>query len=348
MNAAAGYLALSLALLGIGTYRYGIVFRLLAEKPGFVGLTVFTGLLFLPSVTAFVWRGPLERRGRLGTFAVFVGVCWLTLAIAAQKASAYAAFWGIALTLGVMEALLLPALQSWFAESGDEGLARGMSALFALTCLSLFASPVLLRLSAPVSLPVVGLAGTASLLAMIFLLERKQARGPRAPAPVVPARDRSILAVLFLCGVALGSLSNMIYPIALRVLKLEGSLIGLYVCVPMLAASAGAGLRSRLGGRRDAWALGAACALPLIFLSPYPQAFLPVMFAWGVCLGFAESGWLARHDDFTSAMSFKYVGVASGIVLSGAVAELGVGPIATVGVGFYALLFLGGIVWAAC
>lgn len=348
MSRPAGYLALALVLLGTGAYRYGLVYRLVSEKPGYVGMTIFTGLLFIPSVTAFAWRTWIEKRDRLVVFSFFVVACWLTLALVAQRTSAYAAYWAIALTLGLMEALLLPALQTWFAEEGEHGVARGMSILFALTCLSLLASPVLVNLSAPIPLPAIGLVGAASLLTMIYMLNKKTRLAPPAHGKSEPNADRSILAVLFMCGVALGALTNMIYPITLRVLKLDGTMLGLYACVPMLSASAGAGLRSRFCDRHDSWVLGAACALPLIFLSPNPASFLPVMLLWGMCLGFAESGWLARHNSFTSAMSSKYVGVAVGIVMSGVLAEIGIGPIATIGVGFYTILLLGGVLWAAC
>ena len=43
--------------------------------------------------------------------AAVVGAGWFALAIYVQRASAYAAYWAIALTLGFLEALLLPALR---------------------------------------------------------------------------------------------------------------------------------------------------------------------------------------------------------------------------------------------
>ncbi|OGR46080.1 MAG: hypothetical protein A2X37_06210 [Elusimicrobia bacterium GWA2_66_18] len=338
-------LALGIALVNVGIYRFGLIDLLLENHPGFLGMTIFTALMFAPAIFAFHWRAATERRRGVGTLALAAALAFACVTAATRDGIGLLGYSLLALLLGIMEALLIPALQAWFSRESAGGLAAGNSALWGISCISLIASPIIFSHLRHISNTAVGLVGMGMLALLIRQLSSQStaAASSEASQPRPCESARTTLAVLFLAGAAIGAISNMIYPITLRLLRLDGWHVGLYACLPMLSASLGARLQNALGGDYERWFLAAFIGIPAAFLMSTPWMIPIILFAWGFCFGYVETQWLSKHAAFNDALSAKYCGLASGIVLSGLFAEVGISPVAALGLGFYGTFAVGGV-----
>lgn len=342
-------ITLAIALVNVGIYRFGLVDLLLKDHPGFLVMTVFTALMFAPSIFAFYWRAATEKRRKVGALALATGLVFACVTMATRQGPGLLGYSLLALLLGMMEALLVPALQSWFSKEGAAGLADGNSVLWGISCISLVASPVLSLQLRHIPNEAMGLIGMALLAFLIQQLSGQPVAAIEAEAPHSRARGsaRTTLIVLFLAGAAMGAISNMIYPITLRLLRLDGWHVGLYSCIPLLSASLGARLLVALGEGYERWVLAAFSIIPVAFLIPTPWLIPVILFSWGLTFGYVETQWLSKNATFNDALSAKYCGLAGGIVLSGLFAGIGFSPVASLGLGFYGTFFIGGALWKA-
>lgn len=342
-------IVLAIALVNVGIYRFGLVDLLLKNHPGFLVMTIFTALMFAPSIFAFYWRAATEKRRKVGALALATGLVFACVTMATRHGPGLLGYSLLALLLGMMEALLVPALQSWFSEEGAGGLAEGNSILWGISCISLVAGPVLSLQLRSIPNAAMGLIGMALLA---FLLQRLSSRSASAlEASALPPSShgsaRTTLTILFLAGAAMGTISNMIYPITLRLLQLDGWQAGLYACIPLLSASLGARLMGTLGGDHERWFLVAFSVIPAAFLITTPWFIPLILFSWGLSFGYVETRWLSKDATFNEALSAKYCGLASGIALSGLFAGVGFSPVAALGLGFYGTFVIGGTLWTA-
>ncbi|GEM_PF-6665045 len=342
--------ALGISLILVGIYRYSLIASLLANIPGSFGITLFISMLFLPSLLAFHWRSGLERQRKIGLAALGVVVAFFVLAAATHERMGLAGYAMNALLLGLMEALFIPAFQDWFSEEGKGGLSGGNAVLWGFSCLAIATSPLLFFWTErSASMNAVGGVGMAILALLIVRLSPNKnaaasSSGQTQPTPKAKGM-RAPLAVFFLAGAASGAMSNMIYPLALKLLGLKGIWIGLYVCVPLLSAALGALLLKIFGRNAERWFLAFFLGIPLIFLLVPHRMALFLLFFWGLCLGFIETSWLGKQRNFNIALSAKHWGLATGIVVSGLVAQAGINPVGAISAGFYGTLLVGGILW---
>ncbi|MBI4369634.1 MAG: hypothetical protein HY547_05330 [Elusimicrobia bacterium] len=354
MGAASGGLfatpALGVGLILVGVYRYSLIASLLNSHAGSWGITLFTSMLFLPSFLAFYWRSELERRGQISLAVIGAALMFLGLAAATHRGMGLAGYAMNAFLLGLMEALLVPALQNWFSQKGKGGLAVGNATLWGLSCCAIVLSPALFsRLIGSIPMGIIGAVGIATLVLLIVGIIAGESTETALPPPknLEKSGMRIVLAVLFLAGAASGAMTNMIYPLALRLLGLKGFWIGFYACVPLFSAALGAWLFKIYNRGVERWFLFAFLAIPILFLLAPHRMALAILFSWGLCMGFIETNWLGKQKNFNVALSAKNWGLAAGIVCSGLAAQAGMSPIGAISAGFYGTLAIGVILWMA-
>jgi hypothetical protein len=157
------------------------------------------------------------------------------------------------------------------------------------------------------------------------------------------------IGVVFLAGVAFGALSNMIYPIALKMLDGSALTVGLATSAPLLSAAGGSWLRGHWGDKESGKMFGLWLVVPIGFMALSGPSILAGIFIWGGLLGFIETNSLYAQKDLQRAMSVKYAGIASGILLSGLLAHWSaINPLGAIACSFYVVATAQGVLWKAC
>lgn len=309
--------------IGFGVYRFLLITQLLQGSWGYTGLSIFTGLLFLPSLTTWLWKTPCDRIGCTRYLAWLMGPL---LVWGMYYADAPANAWGSALVLGVMEAIWVPTLQTTLRHQGDRALARGIGLFLGMTCISLIISPLL---AAQAKFPH-DLFTMGALVAFFWLL-RRMILPTNSPGDVVVDRSgegfggvtvqsqRVFQAVLLLVGAGFGSLANMIYPVALDFFHLKSLAVGLFACAPLLSFAVGSWLNVWVRTTRHRIAvLVCAAAVPLLFpFTTQAVIMLLLIGLWGMSLGCLEIWCLQNIPRLNDAYSIKNFGLVSGIAMTG-------------------------------
>jgi len=340
--------ALAVGILGSGAYRYSLVFDVL-QQTGTAGITVFTALLFLPALSARAWADRITGKGR-SWLAIICGILFTGLALYGRP-KPWPFLASQALLLGMMESLLIPAVQAWSARRSEGGLAWANSAIFLVSCLSLLLAPAIGAFLGADRVSIAGVAGYALLCALLLNLP-KSAPALGVPTQIVeaPAGADGLhgIGVVFLAGAAFGALSNMIYPIALKMLDGRALTVGLATSAPLLSAAGGSWLRGHLGAKESTKMFGLWMIVPLGFLALSGPSILLGIFVWGGLLGFIETNCLYGQRDLQRALSVKYAGIASGILLSGLIMQWpAVNPLGAIACSFYVVAMAQGVLWKA-
>ncbi|UPT74973.1 MAG: hypothetical protein M0D55_04470 [Elusimicrobiota bacterium] len=232
MNPLFFFPALTVGILGSGAYRYSLVYDVL-QQTGTSGITVFTALLFLPALSARAWADRITGKGR-SWLAIICGILFTGLALYGRP-KPWFFLASQALLLGMMESLLIPAVQAWSARRSEGGLAWANSAIFLVSCLSLLLAPAIGAFLGADRVSIAGVAGYSLLCVLLLNLPKS------APALAVAAQSKEApaaadglrgIGVVFLAGAAFGALSNMIYPIALKMLDGKALTVGLATSAP--------------------------------------------------------------------------------------------------------------------
>ncbi|MBI4370745.1 MAG: hypothetical protein HY552_00460 [Elusimicrobia bacterium] len=340
--------ALAAGIFGTGAYRYSLVLDVLQHLRT-PGITVFTALLFLPPLSARVWANHVTGRRR-SWLAIFCGILFAGAALGVRP-KPWLSLMGQALLLGMMELLLIPAAQAWSAWRSEDGLAWANSAIFLVSCLSLLLAPMIVSSLGVNRVSIVGAAGYC-LLCVLFLNLPESAPTPTNLPQFETASDGANFhggGVLFLAGAAFGALSNMIYPTALKMLDGRALTVGLASSAPLLSAAGGSWLRGHVGGKVSNKMFGLWMLIPIGFLVLSGPSILLGIFVWGGLLGFIETNCLYAQRELQRAMSVKYAGIASGILLSGLIMQWpAMNPLGAIACSFYVVALTQGVIWKAC
>lgn len=346
MNPLFFFPALAVGILGSGAYRYSLVFDVL-QQTGTSGITVFTALLFLPALSARAWADRITGRGR-SCLAIICGILFTGLALCGRP-KPWPFLASQALLLGMMESLLIPAVQAWSARRSEGGLAWANSAIFLVSCLSLLLAPTIGIFLGVDRVSIAGIAGYSLLCALLLNLP-KAAPSAEFSSQIEPATAGADgfrgIGVVFLAGAAFGALSNMIYPIALKMLDGKALTVGLATSAPLLSAAGGSWLRGHWGAKESNKVFGLWMIVPLAFMALSGPSILMGIFVWGGLLGFIETNCLYGQRDLQRAMSVKYAGIASGILLSGFIMQWpAVNPLGAIACSFYVVAMAQGVLW---
>lgn len=318
-------------------------------------MTLFIAFLFFPVLTVFKWKAFLNSKRKHVMAWVFLPLLFVVLAVFSTPPIPVWLLSANALTLGFMEAILVPAMQNYYKAQGNCGLAHGNALLFGLSWLSVFLSPTLFLVFSHKYLLLAVIAGAVALI-FLCIIFGKDINIPHQVTfhnEIVLVRQRTVFpmkglnayVILFLAGVIFGSLSNVIYPLAIRTLHLSPFAVGLFVSTPLLSEATGSWLTSIFPLKDDRWNYLLLILLPgIMFVWPGTTGLLILIFVWGAAAGRLETVLLYKTANLNKALSFKSMGLIAGILITGFLANWATAnPLTAILAAFYLFVILIGI-----
>lgn len=348
-------LLLAVSIFSFGIYRYGLIDSLVHHYPGYKAMTLFTIMLLMPVVSAFHWKTMFDQKHLTPHLWNATMVSLSAMALVSALFLHLGVLCINALLLGLMEALLVPNLQSYFQHQGRRHFAAGNMLLFGYGSLSLLLAPTCFTRIGTQHFTWVALLGATTLYLLRPMLAHPKHRATEPTSSFARPTGRAethtsvwTTPTLILVGIIYGGLSVIIYPLAIHTFDLGPLAIGLFAATPMFSEAVGARLAGFATTLIRRGSLYMFIILPAAFFFPLGTAItLLLLFLWCLTVGHLETYALYNTRNLNHALSLKAFGLITGILVSGFLADHALPyPLANVSLCFFvSIVFIGALLW---